>query len=167
MLELDVRVLPPPKKHVTIHEKLKQLKPGEALRITNDHDPRPLRFELDHDYPNRFAFEYLESGPVTWLVDIVRSSEKPADPRFELLAESNGISVSRVSFETGTSLPSHQIGDNVAVIVTEGSILLQTGDDRHKLAAGSVELVPPNSPHALESLETSVAYVVRVKGNQA
>jgi hypothetical protein len=46
MLELDVRVLPPPKKHVTIHEKLKQLEPGEALRITNDHDPRPLRFEL-------------------------------------------------------------------------------------------------------------------------
>lgn len=167
MLELDVRVLPPPKKHVTIHEKLKQLKPGEALRITNDHDPRPLRFELDHDYPNRYAFDYLESGPETWLVDIVRAAEKAADPVFELLAESNGISVSRVTFETGTSLPSHQIGDNVAVIVTAGSVLLETRGDRHKLASGSVELLPPNSPHALESLERSVAYVVRVKGTPA
>lgn len=167
MLELDVRVLPPPKKHVTIHEQLKKLQPGEALRITNDHDPRPLRFELDHDYPNRYSFDYLESGPETWLVDIIRSSEKAPDPRFELLAESNGISVSRVSFETGASLPSHQIGDNVAVIVSEGSILLETRGDRHKVSAGSVELLPPNSPHALESLERSVAYVVRVKGTSA
>ncbi len=72
MLELDVRVLPPPKKHVTIHDMLEALSPGEALRITNDHDPRPLRFELDHDPPNRSRFDYLESGPQTWVVDIVR-----------------------------------------------------------------------------------------------
>lgn len=52
MLELDVRVLPPPKKHITIHDMLDKLGPGQALRITNDHDPRPLKFELDHDQPN-------------------------------------------------------------------------------------------------------------------
>lgn len=70
MIELDVRVIPPPQKHKTIHEKLEQLGPGEALRITNDHDPRPLRFELEHDQPGVYSFTYLESGPERWLVDI-------------------------------------------------------------------------------------------------
>lgn len=73
MIELDVRVIPPPQKHATIHEKLKQLAPGEALRITNDHDPRPLRYELEHDQPGSFAFDYVESGPEKWLVDIVKA----------------------------------------------------------------------------------------------
>ena len=75
MLELDVRVLPAPQKHPTIHAMLEHLSRGEALRITNDHDPRPLRFELDHDYPNTYRFDYLEAGPQTWVVDIVRDSK--------------------------------------------------------------------------------------------
>lgn len=73
MIELDVRIIPPPQKHVTIHEKLDQLAAGEALRITNDHDPRPLRYELEHDHPGSFAFDYVESGPEKWLVDIVKA----------------------------------------------------------------------------------------------
>ena len=72
MLELDVRVLPPPKKHVTIHEKLKQLKPGEALRITNDHDPRPLRYPLDAEHPGTFEWTYKAQGPEIWRVQIDR-----------------------------------------------------------------------------------------------
>lgn len=74
MLELDVRVLSRPKKHITIHEMLDKLAPGEALRITNDHDPRPLKFELDRDHPNTFTLNYLESGPTTWIIDIVKSA---------------------------------------------------------------------------------------------
>lgn len=75
MLELDVRVVSPPQKHPTIHAMLEKLSPGEALRITNDHDPRPLRFEVDHDYPNIYRFDYLQSGPQTWVVDIVRDAK--------------------------------------------------------------------------------------------
>ncbi|MGH7707142.1 MAG: DUF2249 domain-containing protein [Vulcanimicrobiaceae bacterium] len=74
MVELDVRVLPPPKKHSTIYETLARLGPGETLRITNDHDPRPLRFELEHDYPECFTWNYLEAGPETWRVDIVKTN---------------------------------------------------------------------------------------------
>src|SRR6185437_3134454 len=111
MLELDVRVLPPPKKHITIHEMLDKLAPGEALRITNDHDPRPLKFELDHDQPNTYSISYLESGPTTWLVDLVKRDEAPAEPLFELLAKSHGMAVSAASLEAGASLPSHKMGE--------------------------------------------------------
>lgn len=75
MNELDVRVIPPRAKHPTIHERLAALAPGEALQIVNDHDPRPLRFELEADYPSVFSWEYVESGPETWRVTIVKRSQ--------------------------------------------------------------------------------------------
>ena len=71
--ELDVRTIPPARKHPTIHARLDSLVSGDALTLLNDHDPRPLRFELEHDRPGAFAFEYLESGPELWRVRIRRS----------------------------------------------------------------------------------------------
>lgn len=70
--ELDVRVIPPREKHPTIHARLDELSQGEKLTLVNDHDPRPLRFELDNDYPGRYAWEYIEKGPQTWRVEIKR-----------------------------------------------------------------------------------------------
>lgn len=71
--ELDIRTIPPARKHPTIHARLDTLASGDALTLLNDHDPRPLRFELEHDRPGAFAFEYLESGPELWRVHIRRS----------------------------------------------------------------------------------------------
>uniref|UniRef100_E6Q2U7 DUF2249 domain-containing protein n=1 Tax=mine drainage metagenome TaxID=410659 RepID=E6Q2U7_9ZZZZ len=73
LAELDIRTIPPARKHPTIHARLDILAPGEALTLLNDHDPRPLRFELEHDHPGMFAFEYLESGPEVWRVLIRRT----------------------------------------------------------------------------------------------
>ncbi|MHB8363254.1 MAG: DUF2249 domain-containing protein [Vulcanimicrobiaceae bacterium] len=70
--ELDVRVIEPRYKHPTIHSRLEALAAGETLQIVNDHDPRPLRFEIDHDRPGVFAWNYVESGPEVWRVDITR-----------------------------------------------------------------------------------------------
>jgi uncharacterized protein (DUF2249 family) len=72
--ELDVRVIPPREKHPTIHSRLHELAAGETLTIVNDHDPRPLRFELEADHPDQFGWEYLEQGPETWRVEISRRS---------------------------------------------------------------------------------------------
>lgn len=72
--ELDVRVIPPREKHPAIHARLNELEVGDVLTIVNDHDPRPLRFELEADYPERFGWEYLERGPQTWRVEIRRQS---------------------------------------------------------------------------------------------
>ena len=71
--ELDIRTILPARKHPTIHARLETLASGDALILLNDHDPRPLRFELEHDHPGAFAFEYLESGPELWRVRIRRS----------------------------------------------------------------------------------------------
>lgn len=43
---LDVRDLPPAERHPRIHEAFDRLAPGEALVIVNDHDPKPLFYEM-------------------------------------------------------------------------------------------------------------------------
>lgn len=70
--ELDVRIIPPREKHPAIHARLNELAVGDTLTLVNDHDPRPLRFELDAECPDEFAWEYLERGPETWRVEIRR-----------------------------------------------------------------------------------------------
>lgn len=72
MLHLDVRTIPPRQRHPEIFRLLEQLEPGTALRITNDHDPKPLRFQVDATYPGMFSWTYCPSGPEEWIVEIAR-----------------------------------------------------------------------------------------------
>jgi uncharacterized protein (DUF2249 family) len=72
--ELDVRTLPHGARHEIIFSKLDQLGPGEALVIVNDHDPKPLRYQTSAMWPDRFVWNYLEAGPVTWRVAITHGS---------------------------------------------------------------------------------------------
>jgi len=58
---LDVRRLDGPDKHPTIHERFAALGPGQALTIVNDHDPRPLFYEMCAEMPDRFDPEAYRS----------------------------------------------------------------------------------------------------------
>jgi uncharacterized protein (DUF2249 family) len=71
-LELDVRVIPPRDKHPTIFRTLDGLTSGQTLLLINDHDPRPLRYQLAAERPNQFDWEYAEEGPETWQVKITK-----------------------------------------------------------------------------------------------
>lgn len=69
---LDVRPIPPRDKHPTIFSTFDALAPGEAFVLVNDHDPRPLRYQLEATRPGAFEWEYLETGPTVWRVRIGR-----------------------------------------------------------------------------------------------
>lgn len=71
--ELDVRSLPHSGRHEIIFAKLDQLKPCGTLVILNDHDPKPLRYQTQALWPGRFAWRYLEAGPLSWRVEITRA----------------------------------------------------------------------------------------------
>lgn len=43
---LDVRELPPAERHPKIHDAFADLESGEALTLINDHEPKPLFYEL-------------------------------------------------------------------------------------------------------------------------
>lgn len=70
---LDVRPIPPRDKHPTIFRLLDALKAGEALRIVNDHDPLPLYYQIQAQYPGAYGWNKIEDGPETWRVDIVKA----------------------------------------------------------------------------------------------
>ncbi len=71
-IELDVRVIPPRDKHPSIFRAFDSLQSGQTLTLVNDHDPRPLRYQLMAERPDTFDWEYQEQGPQVWRVNIKR-----------------------------------------------------------------------------------------------
>jgi regulator of cell morphogenesis and NO signaling len=51
---LDVTVIEPKFKHPTIFQKFDELQEGEAFIIHNDHDPKPLYYQLIGERGNVF-----------------------------------------------------------------------------------------------------------------
>ena len=71
---LNVSLLEPSEKHPFIFLRFDELLPGDILTIHNDHDPKPLYYQLLAERGNIFLWEYLERGPVWWKVKITRKS---------------------------------------------------------------------------------------------
>ena len=71
-LELDVRVIPPRDKHPTIFRTFDGLTSGQSMILVNDHDPRPLRYQLAAERPETFEWTYQQQGPDVWRVQISR-----------------------------------------------------------------------------------------------
>ncbi|MBN8692051.1 MAG: iron-sulfur cluster repair di-iron protein [Bacteroidetes bacterium] len=67
---IDVTVIEPKLKHPTIFNKFDDLEGGQSLIIYNDHDPKPLYYQLLGERGNIFKWEYLEEGPDYWRVKI-------------------------------------------------------------------------------------------------
>lgn len=69
---LDVTVIEPRFKHPTIFNRFDQLNEGESLTIHNDHDPKPLYYQLLGERGDIFTWEYLEQGPEQWKVKMTK-----------------------------------------------------------------------------------------------
>ena len=69
---IDVRTIVPRERHPLIFERLAQLSPGEALRLMNDHDPKPLYYQMEAESKEPFKWEYLEKGPADWKVRVIK-----------------------------------------------------------------------------------------------
>lgn len=69
---LDVREVPPPRRHDLIFETFANLQPGQSFILVNDHAPRPLYYQFQAEHAGEFTWEDLEQGPVVWRVRIGR-----------------------------------------------------------------------------------------------
>lgn len=67
---VNVTKLEPKEKHPTIFKAFENLKNGESMIIHNDHDPKPLYYQLLNDHGETFTWEYLEQGPKWWDIRI-------------------------------------------------------------------------------------------------
>ncbi len=73
--EFDLRPYPPQQRHEMFYEAFADIKAGEAFVFTNDHDPRPLYYQMEAESKEPFRWEYLEQGPVEWKVRVVKVRE--------------------------------------------------------------------------------------------
>lgn len=62
-ITLDVTPIPPAIRHDHIHAALDRLGLGETLKIVVDHQPSPLRAELEAARPGQYRWEDGQGGP--------------------------------------------------------------------------------------------------------
>ena len=76
---LDVTQIEPRLKHPTIFKYFDNLQPGDYFIIHNDHDPKPVYYQLLGERGNIFSFEYLSKGPEDWFIQIQKNSVATTD----------------------------------------------------------------------------------------
>jgi len=85
---LDVTQIEPRLKHPSIFKKFDEMAEGASFIIHNDHDPKPLYYQLIAERGEVFDWKYLEEGPQIWEIQITKLNlgEKPTTIG-ELVAE--------------------------------------------------------------------------------
>ncbi len=71
---LEVRHLPPAQRHQVIFERFDALPVGGSFVLVNDHDPKPLYYQLVAEYQGQLLWQYLEEGPEVWRVRMGKAS---------------------------------------------------------------------------------------------
>ncbi|MEO9022270.1 MAG: DUF2249 domain-containing protein [Ginsengibacter sp.] len=70
--EFDIRPFPPTERHEMFYKAFADIKPGEAFEFINDHDPKPLYYQMEAESKEPFRWEYLEKGPEEWKVRVIK-----------------------------------------------------------------------------------------------
>ncbi len=70
--ELDLRDTPRPQRHPLVFTAFDRLEEGESFVLINDHDPQPLRRQLERMREAEVAWEYIERGPEFFRIRITR-----------------------------------------------------------------------------------------------
>lgn len=71
---IDVRDIAPAQRHPLIFQRFDALNVGDSFMLINDHDPKPLRYQLVAEYAGDLIWDYLEQGPSVWRVRLGKAS---------------------------------------------------------------------------------------------
>ncbi len=82
--DLDLRNMPPFDRHTKIFEMWDGLKEGQTLRITNDHDPKPLHYQFEAELNGKYEWKYEKQGPKDWIVKIKKAASKGESKKEEI-----------------------------------------------------------------------------------
>lgn len=93
---LDATLLHPSVKHATIFQTFDDLESGESFELHNDHDPMPLRFQLENTRGNIFRWEYLERGPELWRMKITKNKLPLAKEEKKEISKENILNVTEI-----------------------------------------------------------------------
>ncbi len=71
---VDVRDVAPRDRHPLTFSTFDGLPDGGVLNLVNDHDPKPLFYEMQAERAGQVVWEPLEEGPERWLIRITRTA---------------------------------------------------------------------------------------------
>jgi uncharacterized protein (DUF2249 family)/quercetin dioxygenase-like cupin family protein len=69
---LDLRQTPRDRRHSTIFYAFDRLAVGESFFLVNDHDPQPLRAQMEQQRPGEMSWEYELRGPNEFRIRVSR-----------------------------------------------------------------------------------------------
>jgi uncharacterized protein (DUF2249 family) len=72
--ELDLRGVPRPERHPLVFSLFDRLAVGESFIIFNDHDPQPLRMQIEQMREGEMNWEYIERGEGMFRIRITRTA---------------------------------------------------------------------------------------------
>jgi uncharacterized protein (DUF2249 family) len=70
--EIDLRLVPRAERHPLVFAAFDRLAVGESFIIFNDHDPQPLRMQIEQMRKGEMNWEYIERGPDTFRIRLTR-----------------------------------------------------------------------------------------------
>jgi uncharacterized protein (DUF2249 family) len=70
--KFDVREIPKPERHSTIHHRYGMIPEGAVMEIVAPHEPRPLKGEFDEQYGDSFSWEVVEKAQNKCRVQITK-----------------------------------------------------------------------------------------------
>lgn len=71
---ISAPLIAPRFRHETIFGVLNALPEGYSALLLNDHDPKPLLYQLEAEKPGTFRYEYVEQGPERFAVRFTRTA---------------------------------------------------------------------------------------------
>jgi regulator of cell morphogenesis and NO signaling len=72
---LNIPALEPQQKHQLIFNVFDILKTGDSFIIHNDHDPKPVSYQLKAMHGDVFDWEYILQGPAWWDIRVTRKED--------------------------------------------------------------------------------------------
>lgn len=75
---INVQQIEPRFRHDTIFQTFEDLAGDESFIIHNNHDPKPVYYQMQEMYGNSFRWEYLQQGPEWWDIRVtkIKSSQQ-------------------------------------------------------------------------------------------
>ncbi len=70
--EIDLCLMPRSERHPLVFAAIDSLEVGESFTIFNDHDPQPLRMQIEQLREGEVKWEYIERGPDTFRIRLTR-----------------------------------------------------------------------------------------------
>ncbi len=86
-LIINVPGLEPQQKHAAIFRVFDHFEAGESFIIHNDHDPKPVYYQLQNERGNIFTWEYLQEGPIWWDIRVTKKTAETKETIGEIVAK--------------------------------------------------------------------------------